>query len=206
MKKTLTLLGSTFLLAGASCAFAASSTDLTVTGIITPVACTPSLSNDGIVDNGKISAKDLNPTKNTLIGEHTLQLTVACSAPMKFALNPIDNRAGTESARTWFGLGLTDANEKLGFVSVYIAKTLADGQPASAIESEDDGRSWSRTSSPASGILLSVGATSDPRAPIAVKEMTMDFEVQTIIAPANGLTLTDEVAMDGSVTFEMKYL
>ncbi|MBV7548971.1 DUF1120 domain-containing protein [Pseudomonas sp. PDM26] len=206
MNKTLTLLSSAFLLAGASCAFAASSTDLTVTGTITPAACTPSLSNGGLVDNGKISAKDLNPTQNTELGKHPLQLTVACDASTQFALNPIDNRAGTASTSGWFGLGLTDANEKLGFVYVAVRNALADGQPASAISSEDEGLTWESTGWTIAGVLLSVGSASDSSAPIAVKDLTMDFEVQTFIAPANNLTLTDEVDMDGSATFEMKYL
>ncbi|MGH8345648.1 MAG: DUF1120 domain-containing protein [Pseudomonas sp.] len=206
MKKTLTLLGSTFLLAGASCAFAASSTDLTVTGIITPVACTPSLSNGGVVDNGKILAKDLNPTKNTELGKHPLQLTVACDAPTQFALNPVDNRAGTTSNSGGFGLGLTDASEKLGFVNVVVSNALADGLPARTIESDDDCKSWLLTTKTTSGLLLSVGAAAGTPTPIAVKDMTMDFEVNTYIAPANDLTLTNEVTMDGSVTFEMKHL
>jgi hypothetical protein len=39
-----------------------------------------------------------------------------------------------------------------------------------------------------------------------VKDLTMDFEVNTNIARADSLTLTDEVVMDGAVTFEMTYL
>jgi len=206
MKKTLTLLGSTFLLAGATCAFAASSTDLTVTGIITPVACTPNLSNGGLVDNGKISAGDLNPTTSTIVGTHPLQLTVACDAPARFALDPIDNRAGTGTTSSWFGLGLTDDGEKLGYVQVLVKNALADGQPAQAIDSDDGGASWNRATVTSPGYLLSVGSATDSSVPIAVEDVTMDFEVRTFIARADSLTLTDEVVMDGSVTFEMKYL
>ncbi|WP_460156099.1 DUF1120 domain-containing protein [Pseudomonas sp. S2_H10] len=204
MKKTLTLLGSAFLLAGATCAFAASSTDLMVTGIITPVACTPSLSKGGLVDNGEISAGDLNPTRPTIVGTHPLQLTVACDAPARFALGPIDNRAGTGIG--WFGLGLTDDGEKLGYFHVGVKNALADGQPAQAIYSDDGGATWDRAWVTNPGELLSVSSATDFSVPIAVEDLTMDFEVQTIIAPADSLTLTDEVVMDGSATFEMKYL
>jgi hypothetical protein len=204
MKKTLTLLGSAFLLAGATCAFAASSTSLTVTGIITPVACTPSLSKGGLVNNGKISAGDLNPTRPTIVGTHPLQLTVACDAPARFALGPIDNRAGTGIG--WFGLGLTDDGEKLGYFHVGVKNALADGQPAQAIYSDDGGATWDRAWVTNPGELLSVSSATDFSVPIAVEDLTMDFEVQTIIAPADSLTLTDEVVMDGSATFEMKYL
>ncbi len=52
MNKSLTLLSSVLLLANALPTFAASSVDMTVTGVITPSACTPSL--PGAVDFGKI--------------------------------------------------------------------------------------------------------------------------------------------------------
>ena len=50
------------LIACAPMAFAASSADLSVTGLITPSACTPSLSDGGIVDHGKLTVKDLKRT------------------------------------------------------------------------------------------------------------------------------------------------
>ncbi|MFE4459165.1 DUF1120 domain-containing protein [Nocardia tengchongensis] len=53
----------------------ASSVDLTVTGIITPSACTPTLTNGGIVDYGKTSAR-------------YSQLTVTCDAATLMALDP----------------------------------------------------------------------------------------------------------------------
>lgn len=34
----------------------------------------------------------------------------------------------------------------------------------------------------------------------------MDMTLHTLIAPARNLTLTSEVAIDGSATFEVKYL
>ncbi|MGY2188206.1 hypothetical protein D3C81_374790 [compost metagenome] len=205
MKKYIAALSTTALISVAPYALA-SSTDLIVTGTITPVACTPSLSNGGIVDNGKISAKDLKPTLDTLVGKHPLQLTVTCDAPAQFALNPIDNQAGTESARTWFGLGLTDAGEKLGWVRVEVKNTIADGVVAHAIDSDDDGKTWKRTWVSSPGYLLSTGSATDPSTPIAVQALTMDFEVETRIARADSLTLTDEVTLNGSATFEMKYL
>jgi hypothetical protein len=184
----------------------ASSTDLTVTGVITPGACIPSLSNGGVVDNGKISAKDLNPTENTLVGTHPLKLTVVCDAPMQFALDPIDNRAGTASGISWFGLGLTDAGEKLGIVVVGVSNAFADGVAAQAIDSKDNGTTWEQTKLSSPGYILSVASNTDHSTPLKVKDVTMDFEVRTSIAPANSLTLTDEVVMDGAVTFQMTYL
>lgn len=206
MKKYLTALSATALMCAAPYALAASSTDLTVTGTITPSACTPNWSNSGQVDAGKISAKDLNPTTSTLVGSHPMRLSVACDATTLFALNPIDNKPNTTAASGWFGLGLTNAGEKLGFFKAEIKTTLADGVAAQAIDSEDGGANWSRTSVLGVGYIVSVGTTTDTNTPIVVKDLTMDVDVLISIARADSLTLTDDVTLDGSATFEMKYL
>ncbi|SEC39460.1 Protein of unknown function [Pseudomonas mohnii] len=184
----------------------ASSTDLTVTGVITPAACTPTLSNGGVVDNGKISAKDLDQVRETLVGTHPLQLSVSCDGPTQFALKPVDHQAGTAALTSWFGLGLTSAGEKLGWVRVNVKNAVADGVAAQAIDSDDVGKTWKATWVTSPGYLLSVGSTTDVSIPLFVKDLTMDFEVNTNIARADSLTLTDEVVMDGAVTFEMTYL
>lgn len=54
--------------------------------------------------------------------------------------------------------------------------------------------------------LLSVGSVSDTTTPIAVKDVTMDLQVHTRIARADGLDLSDEAAIDGSITLEVDYL
>ena len=75
IKKYFAALSATALIGVAPYALAASSTDLTVTGIITPNACTPTLSGGGIVDHGKFSAKDLNAGhETTALPTETLQL------------------------------------------------------------------------------------------------------------------------------------
>ncbi|MBD9614779.1 DUF1120 domain-containing protein [Pseudomonas sp. PDM02] len=200
-KKYFAALSATALIGVAPYALAASSTDLTVTGLITPNACTPTLSGGGIVDIGKISAKDLKMTSNTLVNTQPMQLTVACNAANKFALNAIDNRAATSLADNAFGLGETNAFEKLGMFQAVIKSALADGKTVQAIYLQSAGY-WPRTNHIGPGELTSVGAGS----PIPVKDLTMELEIQTYIARADSLTLIDEVTVDGSATFEMKYL
>ncbi|MHC8342302.1 DUF1120 domain-containing protein [Pseudomonas sp. RT6P73] len=205
IKKYFAALSATALIGVAPNALAASSIDLTVTGLITPKACTPSLSEGGLVDVGQVQAKDLNLTSYTRVGSHPMQLTVACDASTLFALNGIDNKAGTSSASQYFGLGLTGNNEKIGYFTPSIQSALADGQPVHSIRSIDNGTSWTRiyqilkdnlTSTSAVGTLI----------PISVKDLTMELTIYTFITRADSLTLTDDVAIDGSATFEMKYL
>jgi len=200
-KKYFAALSATALIGVAPYAMAASSTDLTVTGLITPNACTPTLSGGGIVDIGKISAKDLKMTSNTLVNTQPMQLTVACNAANTFALNAIDNRAATSLADNGFGLGQTNASEKLGMFQAVIKSALADGNTVQAIYSAN-GVSWFPTNHIGPGELTSVGEYR----PLSVKDLTMELEIKTYIARADSLTLTDEVIVDGSATFEMKYL
>ena len=58
MKHMLSLMTMAIALAGGGQAMAASSVDLSIKGSITPAACTPTLSNGGVVMHGKISYSD----------------------------------------------------------------------------------------------------------------------------------------------------
>ncbi|EJM53126.1 DUF1120 domain-containing protein [Pseudomonas sp. GM48] len=204
MKKYFAALTTTALIGAAPYAIAASNVDLTVKGLITPVACTPTLSSGGVIDLGKISSQDLNRESNTMVGSREIQLVVTCSAPAKFALNPIDNRDGTSIA-DWFGLGLTDDGQRLGYFSTKV-KQVKDGVTSlDAIRSSNGGSSWVKTTDAEAGYLLSV-ATIGSTTPVDAEVVTFDFEVNTYIARADSLTLDNEVTIDGSATFEVKYL
>lgn len=205
MNKTLSALCTALLLTAASPAFAAS-TDLTVTGVITPSACTPNLSGGGIVDHGKISAKDLRPDNPTMLPRQTLQMTVNCDAPVQFYFSPIDHRAGTAwNTSSNFGLGLTNAGEKLGSFFVDALNVKADGADAQAIVSQDGGKTWVKDHWEVYN-LWAVGAMGDTSTPLPVKDLTVDLQVTTVIARGSDLTLTDEVLIDGSATLQLKYL
>lgn len=202
--KTLT---AALLFAGSSSAFAASSVDLTVKGLITPSACTPVLSNGGSVDYGKISAKDLNVDKETWLDPQTLQLTVTCDAATLIALDADDNRAGSNHGDDEydFGLGLINDTEKLGLMMLRVLNPIADGVPVRTISSIDGGVSWvnSRYLTP---VELLAPAATGVDAPIPVQVWTSDLSISSAIAPASGLTLTNEVAIDGSATITVRYL
>ncbi|PQP05828.1 MULTISPECIES: DUF1120 domain-containing protein [Pseudomonas] len=208
MNKHLLLLPAVLLLAGAPSAFAAPSTDLTVTGLITPSACTPNLSNGGIAHHGEIPVKDLNPDKPTYLPHENLQMTVNCDAPTRFALEPIDNRSGTGMGNSYFGIGLVNG-EKLGNFRVIPTNVIADAVRAQAIVSSDGGATWGKVGTDGfwgANNIWGVGELGADSAPIPVKELLIDLDVRTGIAATDGLTLTDEVTIDGSATLQIKYL
>ncbi|HEF4757824.1 TPA: DUF1120 domain-containing protein [Pseudomonas putida] len=207
MNKTLNTLFGTMLLAGSASAFAASSVDLTVTGLITPSACTPTLANGGVVDYGKISAKDLNVDQSTIIAKQNVQLNVTCDAATLMALETKDNREGSNpypSVRT-FGLGLINGNEKLGRMALYFDDAIADGTQVRPIISRDGGTSWTGMVTLQKDGITSV-AELNTVVPLPFQVLTANIQVAPEIAPTKDLTLTNEVSIDGSVTLTVRYL
>jgi type 1 fimbria pilin len=210
MNKHLSLLTAALLLTGASSAFAASSTDLTVTGLITPASCTPSLVDGGVVDYGKLSAKDLNPTASTPLDEKTIRLTVNCDASTPFAISTIDNRKETPipSSNINFGLGEINGTEKLGYYNLRLVNPVAD-VPVTTLQSRDNGGTWESMAVGLvrQGNLMGFGnQTGGVWAPDHLQNLSLDVSVKAYIARADSLTLTDEVKLDGSATFQIKYL
>lgn len=208
MNKYLAALSATALFSLAPFALAASSTDLTVTGTITPSPCTPSLSNGGVVDYGKISAKTLNTGSATSLEPRTLNLDVSCDAATVFALHIFDNRPGSAavSPTTTFGLGLINGTQKLGSYFLGMDKATADGATAQAIMSRDSGTTWQAQLLLRSDDYLAVAASDNWNVPVAARDITLELHVLPSIARTDGLDLSQEVALDGSATLEMKYL
>lgn len=207
MKISVSLLSSALLLAMNSSVLAASSVDLSVKGVITPSACTPNLPGD--VDYGKIAAKDLNPDSYTPLERKTLQLSVNCDAATLFAIHPLDNRAGSAAHGAAFGLGLINGNQKLGVYQLAFTNPTAE-TPSTLIAMFNSAGLWTEILADdaiAPNDLVALGSRGDSGwAPHPIKDAIMDMTLYTSIAPARNLTLTSEVAIDGSATFEMKYL
>ncbi|PVZ57699.1 hypothetical protein C9422_14730 [Pseudomonas sp. B1(2018)] len=203
MKKYLAALATTAAISTTPQAFAVGDT-LEVKGIITPVACTPTFSNGGLIDIGKISSSKLSQTSNTLVGEHPMKLVIACDAAIKFALNPIDNTGDTSPVGpVVFGLGLTPKDDKLGFFTPKVTGVTAEAASVDAIESTDH-ITWAKATAAKPGHFLSF-TTTGGSLPIEAKDVTYDFLVDTYIARADSLDLTDEITFDGSATFEVHY-
>ncbi|HCT08189.1 MAG TPA: hypothetical protein DIW86_22745 [Pseudomonas sp.] len=205
--KALNALIATLLLTGTGTALAASSVDLTVRGIITPKACEPELSGGGNVEIGKISAKDLNADSPTRLPDQTVRMTVTCDAATLVAIEPKDNRAGSASLPDDrnFGLGLVNGSEKLGAFQMYLQSPVGDGTDLGPISSSDGGLTWTRYMYLTNNGITSVANTT-AIAPVPVQSLVTDVVIIPYIAPANSLTLTEEVPINGSTTLTVKYL
>ncbi|MHC8390397.1 DUF1120 domain-containing protein [Pseudomonas sp. MDT2-39-1] len=193
------------LLVCAPAAFAASSADLSVTGLITPSACTASLSGGGIVDHGKVTVKDLRPDQPTALENGTLYLEVNCDAATLFTLTTIDNREGSSAFHpNSHGLGVVNDDQNLGSVAFGLFDTVADGAAVKTIISLNDG-AWRVSSYLGHAGRTAFAALSDLSTPIAIKDLRARLTAFTTIVRANDLTLTDEIPIDGHVTVQLNY-
>lgn len=195
------------LLTTTASAFAASSVDLSVTGLITPSACTPALVGGGTIDYGKISAKDLTADNYTQLGIRTLPFTITCEAKTLIGFQGTDNRAGSDPDGNgrMYGLGIVNETEKLGDYGLEWKNLTADGESMRSIKSDNNGSTWQLSPYMRPNVLLSV-ADSATVAPVALQNLSGDIELDAYIAPAKDLTLDKELTMDGSATLTVRYL
>lgn len=212
MRQSLNIVAAAMLLASAGEVFAASSVDLSVKGSITPSACTPLLSNGGVVDHGKISAQDLNPNGNTVLPQASLQLSLTCEAATLVAVRGKDNRAGTSAEPDFglpnYGLGLAAGDKKIGWYTLKMGDTSADGVPRVVIESMD-GQTWLDAYSAIwqPGWLRTVnGADNANPVPLPLTTFKTEVLINTTLTARRELPVNDEILIDGSATFDVVYL
>ncbi|WP_237885308.1 DUF1120 domain-containing protein [Pseudomonas sp. PGPR40] len=197
-------------------ALAASTVDLTVKGIITPVACMPSLSNNGLVDYGKISRQELSVDKRTRLRDRTLDLRIQCNAPARFALRMRDNRDGSAivNSEIYYGLNIDGSGNKIGLYSLNFepASTVVDDWSQTfRTDSTTGGVAWSSSNSRsipigARSYLGFTDASGSSAGPIAIQNLTSRVTLETVIAPTSELDLSTEVQLDGSAMLDVVYL
>lgn len=66
-----------------SSAYAGETAVLKVTGTLTNSACTPELSNGGVVDYGTIHLGELSPDTNNQLGQKEINFSINCTAAKK---------------------------------------------------------------------------------------------------------------------------
>lgn len=213
MKKLLNLVAATLALVGVGQTLAASSVELSVKGSITPAACMPVLANGGVVDHGKISAKDLPFHGNTVLPEAKLQLSISCEAPTLVAVKSKDNRAGTsaenENFRPNFGLGLAAGDVKIGWYILKMINPTADDAPGRLIESVN-GQTWLDAADntvwqPGWMRTVSGSGSGDP-VPQPLTSMRTDVVIATTITRGRDLPLSEEILIDGNASLDIVYL
>lgn len=209
MKDSFAALAGVLLIAHGAVALAASSVDLSVKGAITPSACTPSLSNDGLVDYGKISVQDLNPSGVTELPRTFFKLAVNCEGSSLFGLASEDNRSSSTGPIASFVLGRISPTNWIGTYFLNMENIITDDPAAYPIYSSDNGSTWIYNPDkhvPANTITAFGNQSSGTRAPVPLKDVSLDLVVQPFIFPKNQIPAGETIPLDGSATFELRYL
>jgi hypothetical protein len=194
---------SLLLLGATPVAQAASAVDVTVKGRITPMACTPLLSNGALIDYG------------TRLPVKLLQVSIDCNAPNRFALRMRDNREGsaTVNSEIYYGLGFDNSGNRIGLYSMTFDPRQTQVDSTTQVygtESTTGGLAW-RTANlnPINiGANSYLGFTDTPGStagPSAIRELISTVKVETVINAAQNLDLSSDTQLDGLATLEVVY-
>lgn len=208
------------LASAATANFAAGpSTDIKIQGTITPVACTPSVSNLGVVDFGNITAGSLRADVYNFLPVKSLNYTITCDAQTKMAIQGVDNRASSvipgAGAGLWtladtevYGMGsINNKNIGIFFIVIEQDKYTADSAAVKTIMSKDGGTTWANTSGYLGGTkMISWSATAGAAAPLAFKSLTGTISIGAALNKSSELPLTGPIPLDGSATLQIIYL
>ncbi|NVZ22923.1 DUF1120 domain-containing protein [Pseudomonas costantinii] len=193
------------------------SRELNLLARFAPAACTPSLSNGGNVDLGKLSVIDLNQNQETTLAPRPVVLSVACDAPTAFAVRMQDNRQGSATGaadESIYGLGLDAKQQKIGryrltfdpsritadnFAQLYRTDSATGGVPWSSASANPQAVAANRYL----GFTANAGSISGP---MAIQNLSATLSLEAVLAPLGSLDLGSEVRLDGSGTLEINYL
>ncbi|KRP44638.1 Protein of unknown function [Pseudomonas libanensis] len=205
LTRRLTTLG---LCLTATPALCASMTDITVTGTITPSACTPRLSESGIVNHGEIPARSLNQFEYTPLPGKSLELNVECNEAVLFVLVGVDNRADSSLGPGFFyGLGhnVHNPTERLGTVALAYGEVTSDGERVLVLASSNQGQTWFPETNAYPDNYMGF-AKPGTLVPEPHRELKAALHIATSINAAAYLTLTQAVPLDGSIVIDLRYL
>lgn len=181
-----------------------------------PVSCVPMLSHGGTVKLGKISHRDLSVNESKKLQSRNIQLSVACEAPVSFALKTIDNQLGTaaRSGNEQFGLGNDSSANPIGSYTLSIdsASSQADSHADLYLtQAPLSASSWSEAVSgrmalskdSLSGFTTRAGSNTGPS---PIEQLNTLLTVDVEIAPTRALNVSDEIEIKGSATIEVFYI
>lgn len=198
-------------------AHAANTTELKVTGVIKPAACTPTFDGGGVVDYGIIPASRLSQGAYTKLETKQISLNVSCDAAVKIAMTLKDNRAGSTvngiikdtysvaEERYNYGLGTANGKNVGGYMLYMAPESTGDNKPISNIYSTN-GSTWAPAAHLQHDSTMFSFATGDSNQPLAIKALRAKINVMTVLNKPENLNLTQDVPLDGSATIEIKYL
>lgn len=224
MKKTLLAV---ILAACASSAVAAPTAVLKVKGVLTNSACSPELSQSGIVDYGTIHTADLSDSAVNQLGQKTISLTITCEAATKVSWNLVDDRVDSRAGLTvnngnatggdvsaanqTYGVGKTAGDVAIGNYSLFVkvGSVVSGTDTVDTIVMDGNNSVWTKSTD---GITQGLNnrditiATTGSVEPLAFTTATFPLVTSLAIQDTKTLAITDDTDLDGQVTISLRYL
>ncbi|HCZ9101562.1 TPA: DUF1120 domain-containing protein [Klebsiella michiganensis] len=235
-KKSLSALCVCAAIVSAAGANAATDANLTVKGTFTPAACTPELSNSGVVDYGSMSnsilEKTISGSSLVQLGKKSITLAVSCDAATSVGIIAQDNRASSKVAlsssayiadyvpgqhmfntNAVFGLGTVN-NVNIGAYTVTAMRggTTADGAAVDMIVKDTDiaGSGWKNANG---GGLYYPDATRivtvaeiGKTTPMLFKDLVTPLDIVSAVQDNSILGSATKIELDGNATLSLVYL
>lgn len=207
-------------------AMAAETAVLKVTGTLTNAACTPTLSNGGVVDYGTLRLGELSATSVNSLPNKAIDLTINCTSATKVAWDGMDNQASsrpspalpvnagsdlaTPANTLTFGMGKTDGGVNIGNYIIRIdTAPVYDGISGLLITHNTDwGNVWNTSGNAQrnDGYSWYTAAQTGTTEPVAFKTATFALSIRGTIQDTTTLAVTDDTAINGQATFTLRYL
>lgn len=208
-----------------SFAVAGPTSELKVTGVIKPVACTPTIgAGNAIIDYGNITRAQLTRGGYTKLTTQEVDFSINCDGAVKMAVKATDNRASsklnglasqvsaTAGENAMFGLGAAGTTQ-VGAFHFSMKQGSFNGKNAGGTNEtldtigSTDKVSWTKTTSGGMSTdrVLSWAPTSSTT-PGAYSSVTGKLSVVAVINKPEELPATQDINLDGSATIEVIYL
>lgn len=207
-------------LATAFTAHAGTSATMTISGIVTPSACSIALTGGGTLDFGPVHVDALPSSGTYTMTPKTIDTVVDCKdTEQAVAISFVDNRKdsvaihsdeGTD-ANTAFGLGTADSIN-IGSYGIKISKVTAESTEGSLLSST--GKAMTDTWSALSSDTFVNNGTSPQyitytdtggNAPVAKKNYTFTLQVTPSIS-SDMKAITSTAEFDGNTTINIDYM
>lgn len=212
-----------------SSAFAAETAVLKVNGTLTNAACTPELSDGGVIDYGYIHLSGLSATENNRLSDKDFSLIINCTSATKVSWSMMDDRADSRAGITitngrygggditedyfQFGVGKTDSDVNIGNYSIHQTenKAIVDGVSSDIISRNADWADTKGWSGAMTGIrsdkltMISV-ATAGSLEPLAFTTAEFPLVAALTIKDTASLAISDDTSLDGQATISITYL
>lgn len=226
----------TVLMLSSTICRAADSVDIDVTVTADAAACTPTLSNNGIVDFGKRSATELSSSHFTQWGNRSIILNISCEASTGVAISARDSRPesisygqdvngntgpGTDisgqkyisNPARLFGLGKTEEGKNIGNYAIIIDTDNAQAQDGGAavavsvVGSNSVQGPWTLTSPAVLPSDMAYYFTFARKNSTTVQPITTaTVPLQVSASIASGLASGSAIFLDGQATISLVYL